>query len=184
MTDARKHLKQHTRPCTCTICGRGFAANYDLRRHRESVHDEGESRYCSEAGCPRARNGAKGPFKRKDKLDEHYKNYHNKRELAATERSPVAESSNNLDDSPNTSAPQTSAIALHVPTGIQDVQVDHSLSQNGLEIFTTEQRNAFLEQENADLRNQNQHLSKQLLDREDENRVLIRLIQRGMEFRV
>jgi len=77
-----------------------------------------------------------------------------------------------------------SAIALHVPTGIQDVQVDHSLSQNGLEIFTTEQRNAFLEQENADLRNQNQHLSKQLLDREDENRVLIRLLQRGMEFRV
>ena len=64
------------------------------------------------------------------------------------------------------------------------MQVDHSLSQNSPNVSMTEQRNAFLEQENADLRNQIQNLSKQLDDQEEENRVLIRWLQRGVDFRV
>ena len=180
-------MNQHTRPYTCTICEKSFATDYDLRRHRKCVHDEGESLYCNEAGCPRSRNGTKGPFKRKDKLAEHYKNLHSKRESATNDESlpnATSESSDNLDDAPTTSTPQTSTIAPHVPTGIQDVQVDQSLSQNSSEVSMTEQRNAFLEQENANLRDQLQYLSKQFLDREEENRVLIRLLQRGMDFGV
>ena len=109
------------------------------------------------AECSRSRYGTGQPFKRKDKLDEHYRNFHGNKEPATVERSllhAMCESSDILDDVRISLRPQTSPIPPHSPAEIQDVRADHSFIQNNRRFCSSEQRIALLEQEIIDLRNQ------------------------------
>ena len=45
------HLKRHSKPYTCTLCGKGFSSDKDKNRH-ERTHNPSAVRYrCLVDGC-------------------------------------------------------------------------------------------------------------------------------------
>ncbi|KAF2869239.1 Alpha/Beta hydrolase protein [Massariosphaeria phaeospora] len=88
-SDWKKHMDKHNRPWKCLVAGcihphGGLTTKRDLDRHRNSRHSdivEQSSRrnyFCLEQGCL-----AKGPFRRKDKLQDHVKRVHSDRPVQA-----------------------------------------------------------------------------------------------------
>lgn len=72
----QRHERQHR--CDFPDCTNvnGFATEYDLRRHKRSVHKEGKVFFCHVDGCSFALGGPKGGFPRLDKLRDHVRCRH------------------------------------------------------------------------------------------------------------
>ncbi|KAF2753150.1 hypothetical protein EJ05DRAFT_227015 [Pseudovirgaria hyperparasitica] len=80
-----KHMRKHTRPHKCDIlgCGRSFAQNRDLKRHKDAKHSintQGTTalrgvHLCEYPPCNYALRG----FSRKDNCDRHMRSQHGRR---------------------------------------------------------------------------------------------------------
>lgn len=75
ISDMNKHIKYHTKPISCQVCGHNFGRQRDLLRHQHGVHKDlfGEEEFpCLFEECKKA--GVK--FSRRDNLGRHLRRRH------------------------------------------------------------------------------------------------------------
>lgn len=71
-----KHKKSHEHPEHCSMCGRGFENNKDVRRHIKDKHQSTKDFHCLVTGCKYAHGGRRDGFARKENWKRHLRNQH------------------------------------------------------------------------------------------------------------
>ncbi|OBT94046.1 hypothetical protein VE01_07077 [Pseudogymnoascus verrucosus] len=71
-----KHKKSHEHPEHCSMCGRGFETNKDVRRHIKDKHQSTKDFHCLVTGCKYAQGGKRDGFARKENWKRHLRNQH------------------------------------------------------------------------------------------------------------